>query len=121
MRQEVLIGIERRRRWSDTQKLSIVKEVGLDGATVADVARRHDLTRQHIYQWRAELRRKNLLADETEVAFFPVESHAQGSSTVPAPQGGSVEILLSNGRRICCIEGLAEADLVHLIQVVERA
>jgi transposase len=121
MRQEVLIGIERRRRWSDTQKLLIVKEVDLDGATVADVARRHDVTRQHIYQWRVELRRKHLLADETGVAFFPVESHAQDSSTVPAPQGGSVEILLSNGRRICCIEGLAEADLVHLIRVVERA
>jgi transposase len=81
----------------------------------------HGVTRQHIYQWRAELRRKKLLADETRVAFFPVESRAQDSSTVQAPQGGSVEILLSNGRWICCIEGLAEADLVHLIQVVERA
>jgi len=121
MRQEVLIGNERRRRWSDTQKLSIVKEVGLDGATVADIARRHDLTRQHIYQWRVELRRKDLLTDETGIAFFPVERHAQVSSTALASQGRSVEILLSNGRRICCIEGLAEADLVHLIQVVERA
>ena len=121
MGQQILIGAERRRRWSDTQKLLIVKEVDLDGATVADVARRHDVTRQHIYQWRVELRRKHLLADETGVAFFPVASHAQASSTVPAPQGGSVEILLSNGRRICCIEGLAEADLVHLIRVVERA
>jgi len=121
MRQEVLIGIERRRRWFDNQKLAIIQEVGLDGATVADVARRHDVTRQHIYQWRAELRRKKLLADDTEVAFLPVEPHAQGSSTVPTSQGGSVEILLNNGRRICCIEGLAESDLVHLIRVVERA
>ena len=57
MRQEILIGVERRPRWFDEQKLAIIKKVGLDGATVADVARRHDVTRQHIYPWGAELRR----------------------------------------------------------------
>ncbi|MCZ0964089.1 helix-turn-helix domain-containing protein [Paracoccus benzoatiresistens] len=31
---------------------------GVDGWTVADVAREADLTRQHIYQWRQEMRRK---------------------------------------------------------------
>jgi transposase-like protein len=36
--------------------LAIVEEVGIDGLSVSDVARRHDITRQHIYQWRAELR-----------------------------------------------------------------
>lgn len=40
MRPEVL-GIERRRRWSDGQKVSILGEVGVSGATVSDVARRH--------------------------------------------------------------------------------
>lgn len=58
MRQEVLTGAERRRRWSDTEKRSILGEVGMRGATVAEVARRHDLTRQHIYQWRAEFRKR---------------------------------------------------------------
>jgi transposase len=121
MRQEVLVGVERRRRWFDEQKLSILNEVGLDGATVADVARRHEVTRQHIYQWRTELRRKNLLSGDADVTFFPVEAHVQGSSTVRPSQGGSAEILLRNGRRLCYIEGLPEGDLVHLIRVVERA
>jgi transposase len=31
-------------------KLSILAEVNVNGWTLADVARRHDLTRQHIYQ-----------------------------------------------------------------------
>ena len=56
MRHEVIIDVERRRFWSDEQKLSILSEVGVGGATVADVARRHAITRQHIYQWRRQLR-----------------------------------------------------------------
>ena len=33
MAQEILIGIERRRRWSDERKLAILAEVGVDGAS----------------------------------------------------------------------------------------
>ena len=44
MRQEIL-GSERRRQWSDSQKRKIIEEIGVDGASVAEVARRHDLTR----------------------------------------------------------------------------
>ena len=58
MRQEILTGVERRRRWSRKDKLRILSEVGVEGASVSDVARRHDVTRQHLYQWRRELRRK---------------------------------------------------------------
>lgn len=60
MRQGEVLGVERRRRWSDEEKLAILERVGVAGRTVADVAREEDLTRQHIYQWRQELRRKGL-------------------------------------------------------------
>ncbi|WP_220789873.1 hypothetical protein [Gluconacetobacter johannae] len=30
--------------------MRVLSEVGVDGATVSDMARRHDLTRQHLYQ-----------------------------------------------------------------------
>ena len=33
MGQEILIGLERRRRWPVARKLSILSEVGVDGAT----------------------------------------------------------------------------------------
>ena len=57
MRVEIL-GEERRRRWGDEKKLEVVMSVGLDGATVTEVAQRHDVTRQQIYTWRRELRKK---------------------------------------------------------------
>ena len=59
MRGEVL-GVERRRRWRDEDKLGIVLSVGIDGASVTQVARRHDVTRQQIYRWRHELKKKGL-------------------------------------------------------------
>ena len=121
MAQEVLMGVERRRRWSDGQKLSILKEVGCDGARVADVARRHGLTRQHIYQWRTHLRAKGLWSGDVDVAFLAVETHEPCSPTGLPARSGSVEIVLGNGRRLCGVEGLPETDLMHLIRVVERA
>ena len=60
MSQEILTGPERRRWWSREQKIAIVMEAGQPGASVAGVARHHDITRQHIYQWRAAMRRGEL-------------------------------------------------------------
>ena len=40
MGHEVVLGAERRRRWSDEAKLGILREVGVDGSSVSDVARR---------------------------------------------------------------------------------
>ncbi|GGB03941.1 hypothetical protein GCM10011491_35040 [Brucella endophytica] len=44
MRVEIL-GQERRRRWGDEKKLDIVMSVGLDGATVTEIAHRYNVTR----------------------------------------------------------------------------
>ena len=43
MRGEIL-GVERRRNWGDDEKLSIVSAVGVGGATVTQVAQRHEVT-----------------------------------------------------------------------------
>ena len=117
MRQEVMTGAERRRRWSDVEKRSILGEVGLRGATVAEVARRHDLTRQHLYQWRAELRKRGEgLSDDA--GFLPVEIAA---AVAAAPPPTAVEIVLVNGRRLRGIEGLSPIGLAQLIRVLESA
>ena len=123
MRHEVIVGVERRRRWSEDQKLSIVMEVDVDGATVAEVARRHDLTRQHIYQWRRELRRKGLWPCSGETIFLALDPPGE-NRTVEAtatPDATLVEIILRNGRELRQRGGMGDDDLARLIRLVESA
>jgi len=51
----VFSGPERRRRWSDEERLRIVAEAFAPGARVADVRRRHDVSSGLIYTWRRKL------------------------------------------------------------------
>lgn len=126
MRQQVLIGVERRRRWSDEQKLSVLSEVGVDGASVAEVARRHDITRQHLYQWRSEMRRK-CEASSAPAAFLPVQladgasRRSEDTRPDPAPDVPLVEISLRNGRSIRAAANLPAPQLARLIRIVETA
>ena len=50
----ILAGPERRRRWSDEQRERILADALRPGARVCDVARRHDVARSLIYQWRRD-------------------------------------------------------------------
>ena len=42
---EIIIGVERRRRWRDEEKLRILAELEEPGVRFNDVARRHDVSR----------------------------------------------------------------------------
>jgi transposase len=52
----VFSGPERRRRWSDEERLQILTEAFSPGACVADVCRRHDISTALIYTWRRKIR-----------------------------------------------------------------
>jgi transposase len=42
----------RRRRWTDDEKVRIVEESHRGGETLAEVARRHEISRSQLYDWR---------------------------------------------------------------------
>lgn len=48
----VLTGPERRRRWSEAERVAILAEAFSPGGVVAEVARRFDLSTSVIYRWR---------------------------------------------------------------------
>jgi transposase len=56
-RVEIFTGAGRRRVWPPGVKAAIIAEIGVDGATVSAVARRHGLTAGQLFAWRREARR----------------------------------------------------------------
>jgi transposase len=123
MRDGVPLGAERRRRWTDEAKLSILGEVGVNGWTLVDVARRHDVTRQHIYQWRGEMRRKGLWPTDAPV-FLPVEMAAALTAqalTEPTEASSEITVVLRNGRQLRCADGIGDAALARLVRLLETA
>ncbi len=94
----ILAGPERRRRWSDEQRELILAEAFRSGARVCDVARRHDVARSLIYQWRRAARRR------ANPVFVPAvlvdEPPEQASELIVAtvldlPDGGRLRIFAS--------------------------
>lgn len=122
LRHEVIVGVERRRFWPDEMKLSILREVGVGGATVTDVALRYDVTRQHIYQWRRQMKVKGLWPEAEGIAFLALDTPEQSVTSLPKPDGSSAaEIGFANGRTLRCPPGMAEAEIIQLIRLVETA
>ena len=114
----------------DEDKLGIVMSVGIGGATVTQVAQRHDVTRQQICTWRSELKKKGLWSPDGGALFFPMEfTSAQRVPEVrpeirempvcsdPVP----VELSLSNGRCLRFDNRWDAAMPTQLIRAVEAA
>src|SRR5215211_85504 len=55
-RVEIRVGVGRRRRWRAEDKGRIVAESYAAGAVVSEVARRHEITPQHLFAWRKAAR-----------------------------------------------------------------
>ncbi len=122
MRVEIL-GQERRRRWREEEKLEIVMSVGVSGATITEVAHRHDVTRQQIYTWRSELKKKGLLSSSANAVFVPVDMNAVQTRVCGDRQDptGMIELRLGCGRSLRFDSAVDCSTLTRLIRAVEAA
>jgi transposase len=85
-RVEFRTGIGRKRRWPDEEKGRIVAEAVAPGVVVTEVARRHELTPQHLFTWiRAAKDGKLALPADAVPAATSLTSagSAPGTSFVP--------------------------------------
>lgn len=95
----VYSSIERRRRWSDEERLRILGEAFSPGACVSQVARRHDVSTALIYTWR---RKHCEAATDVEVAepgFAEATIIGNGDGR-PAELAPAIVIDLARGRRV---------------------
>jgi transposase len=124
---EILTGVERRRRWSSEEKLEILREASALGASVGAVARRHDISRSQIYQWRRAFRSGRLRSESFAVVdFLPVEvcdgggDGAPSTDETPSP-GIMISIELRHGRTLRFSSNLPCDEIRRLVAAVESA
>jgi len=121
-----ILGRERRRRWSQAEKLEIVAAVGVNGETLARVARRYDVSRSQIYNWRHLFRKRGLLPAPVGPIFLPIDIEAPMLNAEPALEDHMVsplivELCLPQGRCLRFDSGIEAAALTRLIRSVEAA
>jgi len=119
----VLSGPERRRRWTSAEKLRIVEETLAPGASVVEVARRHDAHRNLVTAWRRQartgvpacgpepLRRQD---DDVRFAAVPIAPDRQ---PLRAPLGscGAIEIEFAAAARMRITGAVDAATLTAVV------
>ena len=114
---EIISGVERRRRWPVADKLRIVAEADEAGAKVAEVARRHEISRSILWTWRKQARAGRLAMSDPP-GFLPVVVDAVSAvaepiaaanapsaaplqvDAPPPPDHRAITITLANGTRL---------------------
>jgi len=128
---EIITGIERRRRWSAAEKLRIVAETEQPGAGIAEIARRYEISRGLLWNWRSLVRR-GVLRPEPQAVFVPVQVISERPSAEPtkrveppaaigrdaAVADGRIEITLPNGTLIRVGQEIGLATLRRVVTVL---
>jgi transposase len=105
---EIITGKERRRRWSTEEKLRIVAEAEEPGASVTEVAVRHEVYPSLLFNWRRQVREGRLCARGSST-FVPVRLLTSPQETKAPPVrratsdksgAAGIEISLPDGTRL---------------------
>lgn len=98
----VFSGPERRRRWSEEERLQILTEAFSPGASVADVARRHDVSTGLIYTWRRKLREASAepVPEALSGPGFAEALMVKEEATVPVGAHPAMVVDLARGKRV---------------------
>ena len=139
-RAEIITGPERRRRWSEEEKLQLVEEACRPGNSVSQVARHRGLNASQLFGWRRQALAKGLLTDQRlepraapALTFAPVNVTEEpapaesGEEVRPARRrkvhrgSATIEIEFKSGDRVR-VEGSADAALVaRIVSALRRA
>jgi transposase len=121
-RVDIRVGVGRRRRWSVEAKGRIVAESYAPGAVVSEVARRHDMSPQHLFGWRKAARAGLLTLPADEVPMFvPVVREARDDIVAAAAnRSGAISIEIA-GAVVRAERGVDLGWLRDVIRAVKAA
>ena len=122
---EIITGVERRRQWRDEEKLRILAELDEPGVKFSAVARRHDISRSLLWQWRDARRRGRLVAGTPAfvplqvVPELPAPEAQKGSDPTrcvgPPEPDSRIEIMLPDGTAVRVTEAISAAALRRVL------
>ena len=103
-----VLGVERRRRWSEEAKARLVEETLASGAVVSEVARRHGVSQSLLFAWRRQARAEApnegvgsfLLPVEIEPSAAASDTHSRAVGNRRRQPSGTIEIELGSGKRV---------------------
>ncbi len=110
----------RRRSWGLDEKRRIVEESLEDGASLAEVARRHDLNANQLFTWRRQF---GVEPDEPRdlAPILPVTIASDMTAEDSDPGSiGQMEIVLADGDRILVWSDVETAALVKVLKALSR-
>ena len=121
-RVDIRTGVGRRRRWSAEEKGRIVAESYASGAVASDVARRHEITSQHLFAWRKAARRGQLVLPADAVPMFvPVMTALPGADAAAKPSGSGAITIEIAGAVVRAEPGVDLGLLRDVLRAVKAA
>ena len=110
----------KRRSWNIDEKRRIVDETLEDGASIAEVARRHDLNANQLFGWRRQFGVEPMEPKEV-AALLPLTITPETMSEErDVKASGQMEIVLAGGDRILVWSDVETAALTRVLKAMSR-
>jgi transposase len=121
-RVEIRTGVGRRRRWTAQEKARIVAETLHAGVAVAEIARRHDMSSQPLFNWIRAAKKGRLAVPPDEGAMFvPIVAAAPEMRKAPnAAALAAIEIRIKDFV-VRAVPGVDMRLLVDVLRAVKAA
>jgi len=113
-------GERMRRSWTRDEKRRIVEESLQEGASIAEVARRHELNANLLFTWRRKLGVEPSVRNDP-IPILPVTIARELGTERDCPDAaGQMEIVLAEGDRILVWADVETAALSRVLKALSR-
>ncbi len=117
---DVAAGKRRRRSWTRDEKRRIVEESLQEGASIAEVARRHELNANLLFTWRRKMGAEPS-EQSSPMPILPVTIAPGSVAEERCPiVAGQMEIVLAEGHRVLVWADVETAALSRVLKALSR-